>query len=179
MPIKITLNTGQEAPKEPQASIALTATKTLAGNILISDHDKMNIVVDPSKMKVVTIPKPYAGEGIYDYQRDLLDSLFRGGVVEFNTIQGGANFGVMEGNISPNEKVDPIQVTLLEIEKFIKKQQSSEMLARDYDKHIEDRFTDPTDEDSTAYGEIPPYQDTPEGADDSLPYVYVGAGYYY
>jgi hypothetical protein len=179
MPLKITLGTGADKELPTQATITLQAKKTLAGNILVNDHDKMSIVIVPSKMKIMTIPKPYAGEGIYDYQRDLMDSLFQGGVIEYDTIQGGNNFGVIEGTISNNDKVDPIQVALLEVEKFIQKASTAEMLATDYDQHIEDRFTDPTAEDSTAYGEIPPYQDTPEGAQDSLPYVYVGAGYYY
>ncbi len=179
MPLKITLGNSAEEELPTQATISLQIKKTLAGNILVDDHDKMSIVLVPSKMKIVTIPKPYAGEGIYDYQRDLMDSLFQGGVIDYDTIQGGTNFGVIEGTISKNEDVDPIQVTLLEVEKFIHKQTAAEMTATDYDHHIEDRFTDPTEEDSTAYGEIPPYQDTPEGADDSLPYVYIGAGYYY
>ena len=53
-------------------------------------------------------------------------------------------------------------------------------IAREYDENIEDRFTDPTDKDSTAYGEVPPYQDTPAGSADAyIPYVYAGMGYYY
>ncbi len=178
MPIKITLGASEEE-LPTQATITLQVKKTLAGNILVDDHDKMSIVLVPSKMKIITIPKPYAGEGIYDYQRDLMDSLFQGGVLEYDSIQGGMNFGVLEGTISENEKMDPIQVALLEVEKFIKKSSADEMIATEYDHDIEDRFTDPTDEDSTAYGEIPPYQDTPEGAQDTLPYSYIGAGYYY
>ena len=67
MPLKIKLGQDSSAAP-PQATIALQATKTLDGNILINDHDKMDIIIVPSKSKVVTMPKPYAEDNVYDYQ---------------------------------------------------------------------------------------------------------------
>ena len=48
-----------------------------------------------------------------------------------------------------------------------------------YDKNIEDRFTDPTDEDSTAYGEIKPEQDEPYHQSYDPTYTFAGQGYFY
>ena len=54
------------------------------------------------------------------------------------------------------------------------------MLADEYEQNIEDRFTDPNEEDSTEYGEIPPYEDTPEGqASANTNYNFYGYGYLY
>ena len=46
-----------DLPPEPQVTIELNARKTLDGDIMIFDHEDMDIVVMPSKKKVITIPK--------------------------------------------------------------------------------------------------------------------------
>ena len=69
MTLKIKINK-QEPPKPPQATIELQIRKTLGGNYLIMDHEKMNIVVSPKSKTVTTIPKMYSGDNsnIYSYQ---------------------------------------------------------------------------------------------------------------
>jgi len=180
MPIKIKI--GDAAKPPPQATIALKVSETLDGNILISDHEKMNIVIMPQDGRIATYPKAYAGDGIYEYQRDLMDSLFEGGVVGPDSIQGGLKFGVLEGyyNIE-NTKVDPLQVALLEIEKFIKKTDMDEVKAEEYDKNIEDRFTDPAPDETTELGKIKPEEDEPyrQSQGPLGNYSFVGYGYLY
>ena len=70
---------------------------------------------------------------------------------------------------------------LYRISEFLRNTANSEQFAEDYDQHIEDRFTDPNAKDSTRYGEIPPYQDTPEGSalQGDPTYTFAGYGYYY
>jgi len=177
MPLKISIN--KSAPQPPQATVALQASKTLDGNILISDHAKMNIVIVPSTKKIITIPKPFAEQNVYDYQRDLMDSLFRGGVIKYDSIQGGSSYGMLEGVMGEDPELDSVQVALLEIEKFIKTTSADEAYAEEYDKNIEDRFTIPTDKDSTEWGEIPPEQDDPNHPTAQSTYQYAGYGYLY
>lgn len=181
MPIKIRIkNPTAEESKEPQATVALQAHKTLDGNILINDHEKMDIIIVPAEQKVVTIPKPYTGENVYEYQKGLLDDLFRAGTIIYNSVQGGSQFGTLEGSYPPNEKIDPVQAILLVVEKYIKHSTQSELRAQEYDKDIEDRFVDPTDKDSTKWGSIKPQQDEPYQYDIDVPgYVYAGYGYMY
>ena len=173
MPLKI------KFPEPPQATIELKVRKTLAGNLLINDHEKMDIVIVPSENKIVTMPKPYAGDNIYDYQRELMDSLFRGGVVEYDSIQGGVNFGMLEGVMGENKKVDPVQVALFEIEKYISKTSRDDFRAEEYDRNIEDRFTNPSPEDSTELGEIKPEEDEPYRQSQADSYTFTGFGYLY
>jgi hypothetical protein len=181
MPIKIKLgDKAQEEPKPIQASISLQITKTLDGNLLINDHQYIDIIIDMAENKVVTMPKPNTEKDVYDYQKDLMYALFKGGVTDAAAPKGGPIFGMVEAAFPSESDVDPVQAVLYQIAEYIKKTAHAEEKAEEYDKNIEDRFLDPTDKDSTKYGEIPPYQDTPEGSQDSLPtYTYAGYGYYY
>ncbi len=54
------------------------------------------------------------------------------------------------------EKVSPIQVVLFETERYMKEYSVENQLAKEYEEAIEDRFTSPTDEESTDSGEIDP-----------------------
>ena len=179
MPLKIKL--GSAAEERPvQASIALQITKTLDGHLLISDHKYIDIIIDMDEGKIITMPKPYMEKDVYDYQKDLMYSLFKGGVAAAAGPQGGPVFGMVETTFPTEGEVDTVQAVLYQIAEYIKRTAHDEQTAEEYDKNIEDRFTDPTDADSTAYGEVLPYQDTPEGANNSLPtYAYAGSGYYY
>ena len=189
MSIKITLppevaqgaQQNREEKKEPQASISLKIKKTLDGNLLIDDHQHMDIVIVPSVSKVMTIPKPYAEKECYPYQKEFMYELFKSGVLVGDTTQGGLQFGVVEAVYPQEADVNTLQSLLYRIENYIVKTAASENHAIEYDQHIEDRFTDPSEKDSTNYGEGPPYEDTPEGQRNADPtaYSYYGAGYLY
>jgi len=180
MPIKIKIGSGADDKKPIQASISLQVTKTLDGHLLINDHKYLDIIIDVSEGKVITMPKPNIEKDVYDYQKDFMYSLFKGGLTDAASPRGGPVFGMVETTFPKESEVDPVQAVLYRIAEYIKETQHAEDRAEEYDENIEDRFTDPTDKDSTKYGEVPPYQDTPEGANNSLPtYTYAGYGYYY
>ena len=177
----LTVNLG-DAAKPPQATVELQVSKTMGGNLLITDHEKMDILIVPEQSKISTMPKLYVGDNVYEYQRDFLNALFQGGVIDPEGIQGGTRFGVLEAFMSaPVEDVDPIQIALLEIEKYIKKTLGEENKADEYDKNIEDRFTDPGEEESTEYGEIKPEEEEPyrQSQVQDVAYTFVGQGYLY
>jgi len=180
MAIKIKIGSAAEE-KVVQAQISLKISKTLDGNLLINDHEKMDVVIVPSKKQVVTIPKPFAGDDVYDYQRGLMDSLYRGGVIEFDSVQGGASFGMIEGFYSDNEEVDSLQVVLYEIDKYMKEATLGNIESYKYDKFIEDRFTDPSSDESTEAGEIKPEEEEPyrKSAIQDPTYTFAGYGYLY
>ena len=69
-----------EEPK-PQASIELIARKTLDGNFAIQDHLDIDIVVMPSKSKIVCFAKTDMDNGIYDVQKRMFEFLRQKGVV--------------------------------------------------------------------------------------------------
>ena len=176
--IKIGNQKGQEDPLPVQATIRLQMSETLDGNLLIKDHQKINIIIVPPNGQIITMPKPHIGEDTYYDQRQLMDALQEGGVVTPQTIQGGLEFGTLEGTYNKEAtEVDPLQVVLLQLEKYLRESYNDNLKAQEYDDNIEDRFTDPNPEDSTALGEIPPEKDQAYNLDAS--YTFSGQGYFY
>jgi hypothetical protein len=179
MPIKIRLGGYDQSEKKPiQATISLKISKTLNGNLLISDHKHMDIIVVPKENKIVTLPKPYAEIDTFPIQQEFMYSLFKGGVVDGFGPQGGPVFGMLEAKYPDTSDVDPVQAVLYQVEKYIKETRDDDAVLVAYDNNIEDRFVDPSDEESTDYGEIPPYEDTPGGSTTSVS-SYYGYGYQY
>lgn len=180
MTIKIKIGQQEQPKKEIQETISLKIKKSLNGNLLIDDHEYMDIVIVPKENKILALPKPFAEKDPYEYQRELMYSLFKGGILEDQTPEGGAQFGVLEATYPKEADVDPLQALLLQISEFIKKTNGSEIVADEYDKNIEDRFTDPNEEESTKYGTVPPYEDTAAAKQNPDPtYTFAGYGYLY
>ena len=187
MPLTIKLPTAgqatnmpEEATPEPQVSISLQISRTLDGNLLINDHQYIDIVIIPETKTIITIPKPYVDKDVFEYQQDLMYCLFKGGVTEAMAPQGGAMFGVVETRYPESTKVDSLQSVLYIIERFILKTRHQEEVFDEYDNNVEDNFVDPPADETTAYGEIPPYQDTPAGNQTGdATYTFAGYGYYY
>ncbi len=178
MTIKVKIGAPPEESLPVQATIGLQMSETLDGNVLIKDHHKINIIVVPSNGQIITMPKPHIGENTYYEQRHLMDALENGGVVSPQTIQGGLIFGTLEGTYNTTaEGVDALQVVLYQVEKYLKETATDNLKAEEYDENIEDRFTDPTPEDSTALGQIPPEKDQAYTIDPT--YAFNGAGYFY
>ena len=179
MPINFSF---QKRGPSVQARIPLKISKTLDGNLIIDDHECMDIVVNPMEGRIITLPKPYAEKDVFDYQRDLMYHLFKGGVTDAAVPTGGAAFGMVEATYPTKSSihVNSLQSILYLISEYISSTAHDEDLSKEYDKNIEDRFPDPTDKDSTAYGEIPPYEDTPGANQSADPtYTYAGYGYLY
>ena len=173
-------NASEEAASSPQVSISLQISRTLDGNILINDHQYLDIVIVPKTKTIITIPKPYVDKDVFEYQQDLMYCLFKGGVTGAMVPQGGAMFGVVETNYTDSTEVDSLQSVLYIIERFILKTRHQEEVFDDYDNNVEDNFVDPPEDETTAYGEIPPYQDTPAGNQTGdATYTFAGYGYYY
>ena len=182
MPITIKIgDSAKEEPKPIQASISLQVKKTLDGNLVINDHQYLDIIIKPTEGKLITMPKPHVEKDVYDYQKDLMYNLFKGGVTDASAPRGGPVYGMVETTYPVEGDVDTLQAVLYRISEYLKEIANSEQVAEEYDENIEDRFTDPNAKDSTPYGEIPPYQDTPEGRASSLDptYTFAGYGYYY
>jgi hypothetical protein len=182
MTIKIKLSspdTPLVPPKPPQAQVRLEIRKTLDGNLLISDHPYIDIVVSPEKNKIITFPKPDAEKETYDYQREFMDYMFAGGIIEISAPQGGIRFGMIEAQYAPTSQVNTLQAVLYRISEFVEKAQGEDIVADRYNQNIEDNFTDPPKDETTAYGQVPPYQDTPAGQQNSPLYSFAGYGYLY
>jgi hypothetical protein len=153
----------------PQATVELNARKALDGSLLIMDHKKIDIAVQPEQMKVVTFPKTSSTEDVYEYQNRLLELLADKGIIDRSTIQGGNIFRSLEAAVFPNEQVNSLQAAVFVIVEFLAYESDHERIADQYEKELEDMYTHPDDRDTTEYGEVPQYAE--KGA--------MRPGYYY
>jgi len=193
MTIKVTFDKGSETSseqgadikvvvggkKEPQATIRLEITKSLSGDLIIKEHPTIDIFILPNKNKIVTFPKHGFGDRAYEAQKETLVELSYRGVLDRNSIQGGMVYGALEAKILDNEQVSPVQVLLYELEGILRTNKSDFEVSQEYEDDIEDRFLEPSDEDSTEHGEVPPEEERRKKELDKPYYSYSGFGYVY
>jgi len=145
----------EEKVTKPQASVDLQIRKTLEGNLMITDHEDVDIVLVPAQSKIIALPKEHMSEDVYVTQNRLFDFLAKKGVIMPETIQGGNVYGAMEARIPENDSVDVNQVGLFVIDKFIEEERPYFMSEKAFEKQQEAHYVDPDEEDSTELGEVP------------------------
>ena len=164
-PITIRIGDKAAAPPPPapppkpklQKKISLNARKSVDGNLMIFDHDDLDIVIMPAKNKVVAFPKDGITDSIYPAQDRLFYHLVKKGIVESNSVHGGNVYGSMEGSIvaSYDNTVDPIEMAVFLVGQFVKEETPYYSLFKKQEKELHQDLTNPDDEDSTELGEVP------------------------
>ena len=136
--IKIQLTPGKIIEK-----ILLKAKKTIDGNIIVSDHPEIDIMVLPKKSKLVMIPKSEMDDEIYDTQKRLYKNLCGRGVVDFGTFQGGDLFMSSEAAIPDAQDGDKIQLLLYAIAQFIEEELPFYKDQKEYEQEVEKNLLEP------------------------------------
>lgn len=154
MPIGIKIQSGSQ---EQIVTLELKARKTLDGNIMIFDHEEMDIVLMPRKNKIVTFAKNDFSETVYSAQNRLFEFLKRKGVIDYETIQGGSVYGSLEGKIPTplDESLNSVDYAIYGVYKFLKEERPYYDYMDQYEEMLDDYFVQPTDMDSTELGEVP------------------------
>ena len=135
--------------------VALEVRKSLDGNIMIFDHQDIDIVIVPESNKVVTFPKGEYSKHVYPSQDKLFNYLRKDGVIQYDSIKGGNIFMSMEAIIAESEEVNVIDATLYSISKFMNGEKEIFAYEDNMEKEEEAHLTEPTDKDSTELGEVP------------------------
>jgi hypothetical protein len=150
----ITIKVGR---KKEEVTLHLEARRTLDGNILIYDHDDMDIALLLKEKKILTFPKEKASEALYDSQNRLFEFLRQKGLVVLDSIRGGNIFGSIEAMIaeSQDKDYDTLSYVLYGISEFITQEKPYMDYIKDYEQMMDDYLTEPTDRDSTELGEVP------------------------
>jgi len=143
--------------KRVQGTAPMKARKTLDGNIILYDHEDIDIIVQPAKNKIIVFPKAQTDENIHASQLRLLDFLSRKGVIELGSIQGGNVHNSYEAILpqSTDPEIDPVQVAVYAIHKFILKEKPYFIFKKEQEQREDDRLVEPSEEDSTELGEVP------------------------
>ncbi len=133
------------------------ARKSINGDLIIFDHDLIDIVVSSEKSKITTFPKSSMTEETYETQKHLIESLSSLGVVDRSTIQSGAVASSLEAMIhkSKEEEISGFQIALLEIFNFLQEEQPNIKSREMFKNKLQTFFLDPTDDESTELGEVP------------------------
>lgn len=144
-------------PGEKQASISLNIRKSLDGNLMIFDHEEIDIVIMPSKNKIVAFAKDELSDTTYAAQDRLFYDLSKKGIIQPETVHAGSVYGSMEATISQSydNSVDPIEMSVFLVGKFIKEEEPYFSLYRKQKEDSTSSLTDPDDEESTDLGDVP------------------------
>ena len=131
--------------------------KSVNGDLMIFDHDLIDIVVSRDKLRVSTFPKEKVSEEAYSIQEHLLRALARNGVVDRGSIKSGSVHSSLEGEIfeSVEEDISSFQLALLEVYNFLQEEVPNMKSREMYKDSLQNFFLDPDDEDSTELGEVP------------------------
>jgi len=150
MEIKVTIGS------KIQETISLNARKSIDGNLMIFDHEDLDIVLDSKNKKIISFAKDMFSEKVYEAQDRLFKFLIKKGVIS-PVVQGGNVYGSMESIIleSYNEDVDSMQATLYSVSKFIDEERPYFRNRAQYEEDEMEYLLDPDAEHSTELGEVP------------------------
>jgi hypothetical protein len=148
MPLIIKINKG---PGEHIEKILLKARKSIDGNIIISDHPELDIIILSKQKKIVALPKEQLDDEVYDSQKRLFDTLTIKGVVAFDSVQAGNLFMSMEAGIPEADSGDAVQFLLYTIANFIEKEMPFYDNQDEYEKEMEKRLLQPEVDEYTEF----------------------------
>jgi hypothetical protein len=134
----------------------LRARTALDGTIMITDHYVVDISVSPELKKVVVFPKRTYNDEVYATQNRLFEHLSKAGIVDRQSIQGGAVHGALEGLIlESKDDIPVVDLTVMSIGKFIEKEKPEYIFQDAYEQEVEDMYVEPSDLDTTPLGKVP------------------------
>ena len=93
------------------ASFSMKAKKTLDGNVIIFDHDDIDIILKPEQNKIVTFKKDGVnGDIAYGASDRMFRYLASKGVVNLEDVQGGGTLDSFEARIPESNVEVPIKI---------------------------------------------------------------------
>ena len=160
MPVVVKIQDQQVQVSEDEKStkpiiLNLNARKNLNGDIMIFDHNNIDIVILPEKKKVIAFAKDLVSDEVYGAQNRLFDHLRKKGIVDMATIRGGNIYGSLEAVLFESEKFDPFKMALVNISDFIDQEKINYDFTDAYSEMDRDRLVHPSSKDSTELGEVP------------------------
>lgn len=149
--------------------VKLRARRTLDGNIVIMDHEDIDIVLIPEKNKCLTFPKDSMSDKVYSAQDRMFNFLAKKGIISRSTIRGGNIFGSMEADVLESKipGIDQTQALLFTLHEYIKQERPYFTDSSDYEDDRLDSLLRPDEDDSTELGDVP-HSDTKGSLDSKV-----------
>lgn len=169
MEIKIDIHKDEKLKDAPspilkQIESTLAIRRTLSGDYQILDHGDMDIIVKTDQAKIVTFAKSdpdgefavIDADLTYEAQKRLFNFLTKKGIIEFDSVEGGAYYTSMEATfMQPKEDgLNPLHAVLFVISKFIEKEKPYYMFRKSHEEQMMDYYFEPDDENSTDLGDV-------------------------
>ena len=143
-----------ELAATPNVTVRLDIRKTLDGNLIISDHPDIDIILIPSARKILLLAKLLNSGVVYGAQSRLLDYLASRGVVDPTSIQGGSVYASMEGLIPESPDIPAIKIAIINITRWLESEKPAIEFLDDYEDEIVRDLTAPDAIDSTELGQV-------------------------
>jgi len=141
------------------ARLRLKAKKMMTGDIVILDHPDIDVIVSTDENRVVSYPKKEYADHVYAVQSRLFDYLTRKGACKHGSVRAANIFGSLQGTLLADKvsspAVDPTQVAIYLIAKFLKNEMHHGDIVDDYQKAAEEELTKPPDDETTPLGKVP------------------------
>ena len=141
------------------AIVKLKAQKTITGDILILNHPDIDIVVSTKDNRVVCYPKKEYGDFVYAVQSRLFDYLTKKGAILNGSVRSSNVFGSMQGFLLADAikqpVVDPTQIAIYLIAKFLRDEIEEDDVIDDYQEAYDKELTDPPKDETTELGQVP------------------------
>ena len=137
--------------------VELKARRTIDGNIMVLDHEDIDIVLMMEKGKCVAFPKDTMSDKVYSAQDRMFHFLSQKGLVNRSSIRGGNVFGSMEAEMLESKipGINREQALLYSLHEYITGEKPYFKSADEYDDDRLDALLRPAPEDSTELGDVP------------------------
>ena len=141
--------------KDPR--ISLKSRRTLDGNVLVMDHEDMDILLSLEGNKCITFPKDQMSDKVYQAQDRMFRHLAKRGIIDRSTVKGGNVHGSLEAKFleSKTPGVDSLQACLYTISEYFEKERPFFKTSDEFDDERLDYMLKPSAEDSTELGDVP------------------------
>ncbi len=141
----------------------LDMKKSLGGHLMIYNHKDINVVVKIKERKIVAYSKNTFSDVVYNTQNRFFNHLVEHGVVEPETIRGSNVFGALLAEYPENKEIKDIsEIVLYNIALFMLEETKYMEEVTKVEMEREQELLDPSDENSTEFGEVP--QETSKGS---------------
>ena len=156
-----------KATIELDPRIELKIRRTISGDILIMDHEDIDVVLMVEKNKCVTFPKEGLSDKVYASQDRMFRFLAKRGLISPSAVRGGNVFGSLEAEMLEAKipGIDANQAFLYAINEYINGEKRYFKSSQEYDDERLDSMLRPSDEESTDLGDVP--QSDKKGSMDS------------
>ena len=137
--------------------ISLKARRTLDGNVMIFDHEDIDIFLSVEGKKCLTFPKGPMNDKAYQAQDRIFEYLAKRGIIEKSSVRGGNIHGSLEAKILDSKVpgVDGLQACLYAINEYMGNERPFFKASSHFEDDRLDYLLRPAPEDSTELGDVP------------------------